>query len=197
MKQGTLFSGITKKISQRLPRTRLVLQGKKFGRLIVLHRDQNRKWLCRCDCGNTVSIQASSLLSKRTVSCGCFRRESARKNSITHGLTTHHKVSAQYSVWRHAKDRASKNGLEFNLELEDVKIPELCPALGIPIIPNHKIVSPNSPSLDRLNPNGGYTRDNVCVLSHRANAIKRDASVEELRKIADWLEMKLACKIKS
>lgn len=52
------------------------LTGKVFGHLTVLHRDESvsggkAKWICRCTCGNTVSVFSDSLRSGRTKSCGC------------------------------------------------------------------------------------------------------------------------------
>lgn len=92
------------------------------------------------------------------------------------------------------KTRAKKRGLEFNLELDDIVIPEYCPILGIKLgikvpysgtkhAPQH-----NSPSVDRLNPEKGYTKDNIVVCSYRANMLKSNATKEELRKILDFLE---------
>lgn len=59
--------------------TRLVdLTGKTFGKLTVLRRDdvnnsQNKpKWICKCECGNIVSIDGSSLKMNKTKSCGCL-----------------------------------------------------------------------------------------------------------------------------
>lgn len=42
--------------------------------------------------------------------------------------------------------------------------------------------------LDRLDPNKGYVMGNVAWISGRANRIKYNATVEDLRKIADWME---------
>lgn len=41
-----------------------------------------------------------------------------------------------------------------------------------------------SPSLDRLVPSFGYTESNLAICCHRCNAIKQDASPEELLTIA-------------
>lgn len=54
------------------------LTNKRFGRLIVLHKDENRKgnyWICKCDCGNIKSICAKHLKSGDTQSCGCLQKE--------------------------------------------------------------------------------------------------------------------------
>ena len=45
-----------------------------------------------------------------------------------------------------------------------------------------------SPSIDRINPRKGYTKDNIIVVSMRANRIKTDARFTEIRKVADFYE---------
>lgn len=64
------------------------LTGQKFGRLTVLHKDEektslykNRRtfWFCKCDCGNVVSVRADQLKGGYTKSCGCLHIESARE----------------------------------------------------------------------------------------------------------------------
>lgn len=39
------------------------------------------RWLCRCDCGNTVSVQLGNLTHGRAKSCGCLQRKLASINS--------------------------------------------------------------------------------------------------------------------
>lgn len=53
------------------------LMGQRFGMLTVIKYSGNRKWLCRCDCGNEKEIFAQNFKSGRTTNCGCvFKKES-------------------------------------------------------------------------------------------------------------------------
>lgn len=81
--------------------------------------------------------------------------------------------------------RAKVKGLEHTLKLKDIEIPPVCPVLGIPILYQKTggLPSHNSPSIDRINNARGYTKDNIVIVSRRANVLKNDASVEELKKI--------------
>ena len=45
-----------------------------------------------------------------------------------------------------------------------------------------------SPSFDRIDPKKGYTKNNIVIVSTRANRIKSDATVDEIRKVADFYE---------
>lgn len=58
------------------------LTGKKFERLTVIKKDEDRKnhWICKCDCGNIVSVLDFYLIHGKTKSCGCYRADRARKH---------------------------------------------------------------------------------------------------------------------
>ena len=88
---------------------------------------------------------------------------------------------------QNAKYRARAAGMPFNLVPEDVVIPTHSPALGIPLRVGGASLD-DSPSLDRLIPELGYVRGNVTVISYRANRIKNNSTLEELKLIASWVE---------
>lgn len=52
--------------------------GRRFGMLTVIGPAEsgggNRRWLCRCDCGTTLTVWQSNLLGGRTKSCGCRKK---------------------------------------------------------------------------------------------------------------------------
>ena len=88
---------------------------------------------------------------------------------------------------RNARHRADKEGLPFSLSKEDIVIPTHCPILGIPLFNSGKRGGgENSPSLDKVVPERGYVSGNVIVISSRANRLKSDASIKELRDIASF-----------
>jgi hypothetical protein len=72
----------------------------------------------------------------------------------------------------------------FDLTIDDIVIPEFCPCLGMRLVRGKRAHGPASPTLDRKRPELGYTRDNIWVISYRANRIKNDATPEELTRIA-------------
>ena len=88
------------------------------------------------------------------------------------------------------KSRAKKMGIPFNLEVSDIVIPEACPVLGIKLVTTNQGQGyhTNSPSLDKIDPNKGYTKGNVRVISARANLLKNDATAHELRLVLVDLE---------
>jgi hypothetical protein len=87
---------------------------------------------------------------------------------------------------RNAKSKCKEKGLDFNLELSDIKIPKRCPVLGIPLI-RGKRRTDNTPSLDQINRTRGYVKGNVAVVSWRANRLKNDATLAEITAIAAYM----------
>ena len=97
--------------------------------------------------------------------------------------------SIEQKLFHAAKRRAKQKNLEFAISIEDIKVPSHCPMLGIPLYPTTgKCAHANSPSIDRLDSRKGYTPENIIVISHRANTIKGNATLEELRLIARYTE---------
>jgi hypothetical protein len=87
-----------------------------------------------------------------------------------------------------AKSRAKRHGLPFNLTEDDIDIPVFCPALGIKLERGEQGRGnfDNSPSLDKIIPAKGYVRGNVVVVSMLANRLKSNATIEQLRNLADF-----------
>jgi len=78
-----------------------------------------------------------------------------------------------------ARHRAKKEKIPFNITIEDIVIPKICPYLGIPILKNRKKITDNSPSLDRIVSKSGYIKGNVEIISNRANTGKSNLSAKE------------------
>ncbi len=101
---------------------------------------------------------------------------------------------AERRIYSRVKSRAKINKIPFNLDLEDIIIPEFCPVLGIKLNLNHGVrgYHPDSASLDKIDPKLGYVKGNIRVISGRANLLKSDASIEELDKVlSDLRRLKL------
>jgi hypothetical protein len=87
-------------------------------------------------------------------------------------------------MWQQARSRARRRGLPFTITLDDIVVTSHCPLLGVEMKPGLATASPLSPALDRIVPHLGYVPGNVVVVSHRANFIKNNATVDELELIA-------------
>lgn len=91
------------------------------------------------------------------------------------------KTPLEVYLWRGAKTRAKNKGWDFSIKVSDIVLVDLCPVLGLPLVRNRaRGPIPQSPTLDRVNSSLGYVRGNIRVISHRANQLKSNATVEEM-----------------
>lgn len=149
--------------------------------------DENHK--IKCDnCGKNFIYKGGGKHFKRSKNHFCSLKCLCESNKKYEEL--HTKENKRYNIYQSAKKRAKEKGLEFNIELKDIpEIPKNCPILGIEIKSN-TINAPldSSPSLDRIDSSKGYIKGNIRIISNRANRIKSDATIEELRKILEDYE---------
>ncbi len=165
------------------------LTGKQVGRLTVTDKASNSfdrkgcvvsRWNCLCECGNTCIVYEVRLMPESktppTNSCGCLQKESGYKKKSSHGRS----YNPEYVMYTRAKRNATSRGREFNLSVDDLPIPDICPLLGIEIKKGKGKLCDASPSVDRKDNTKGYVKGNVWVISNQANRIKSNASIEEL-----------------
>lgn len=93
-----------------------------------------------------------------------------------------------YTHYNGAKYRAKQRGLEFTLSLFDLVIPDVCPVFGTPFQKNGHDDMANAPSLDRHDNNKGYTKENVRVISNKANTCKNSMTVEQCEKLLAYMK---------
>ena len=183
--------------------------GRVFGRLTVLrqvesqryespdgrHRYTRLMWACKCSCGNPeeVVVSGDHLRNQGTKSCGCLRSEAAQQRR-THGMTVDGPDGGpmpEYQMWARAKRRAEVDGLPFDLDPTEINIPDCCPVFGWPLEIGDGASQNTSPSLDKLDPAKGYVQGNVWVISHLANRIKNNATLEQLEAVTSALRSRL------
>jgi hypothetical protein len=88
------------------------------------------------------------------------------------------------------RHKCKKTGIPFNLTVADLAVPLVCPVFGTPFVMGGAdgYKDWHSPSVDRVKPDLGYVTGNVCIISVRANTIKNDATADELRLIAAYID---------
>ena len=107
------------------------------------------------------------------------------------------KHSAAKKMLYAAKKRAKEANRDFCLTEEDIVVPKNCPILGAELKEGIGVgarasfsQSPYAPTLDRVDNDLGYVRENIAVISKRANYLKNNGSFKELLAIvafiADW-----------
>lgn len=98
-----------------------------------------------------------------------------------------HENPVRYMLYK-AKKNAKKSEISFDLDHKDISMPDKCPVLGIQLRIGNGKTEYNSPSLDRYNSNLGYTKDNVSIISWRANHLKNNGTLDEFRSLVKWME---------
>lgn len=89
--------------------------------------------------------------------------------------------------FRSKQSNCTRLGKVWDIKFGDLDWPTHCPILGIELDYFNVFRQENSPSFDQINPNKGYVKGNVAIISYRANRIKNDGSAEEHQRIAEWL----------
>lgn len=86
------------------------LTGLKFANLLVIKRDldaksRHPKWICKCDCGNIISVLGAQLKRSHTKSCGCLKSLilSNNNHNFIHGKSN----SREWNSWKSMKQRCT------------------------------------------------------------------------------------------
>lgn len=125
------------------------------------------------------------------------RREENKESFLEYGRTYQAKRRQDFEyrlqmLLNASKQRASTKQREHSLTLQDIKelypIDNKCPVFGFELEFNNAGFRETSPSLDRIDSTRGYTRDNVQVISWKANRLKGYATVEDLEILVAFLK---------
>lgn len=86
--------------------------GLRAGRLVFIEPFDKRpsrgwRWLARCDCGNTVTVEPCRAESGKTRSCGCLKMEGLLARRITHGQSRGGRNGKTYARWLSMRKRCS------------------------------------------------------------------------------------------
>lgn len=143
------------------------ITGKRFGRLVVIKRGENHTfpsgqtrptWICKCDCGNTITTFARNLFTHNTTSCGCLALELRTK----HGLWG----TKAYRTWDHVIQRCynpKSNGYQYwggrGIKVYEKWIND--PAAFCEYISKLPHFGEEGRSLDRINNDGNYEPNNL------------------------------------
>ncbi len=86
---------------------------KRFGRLVCLTNARTKQGRpavrCKCDCGNTTTVEKSNLVGGHTRSCGCLRREITSKTKSTHRMSK----TRPFRIWAAMLSRCGNPNLPY------------------------------------------------------------------------------------
>ncbi len=156
--------------------------GKKYGKWLVISvvKDETKKHnrifcKCVCECGVEKMVNVNGLRNGASASCGCSYQNPLAGTKL------------QLMLHR-AKGRAKRLKVPFNIEIKDIIVPEYCPVFPSIKLEYNGNLKYNSPTLDRINTKLGYVKGNIQVISWKANRLKSDATLKEMRNILIYME---------
>lgn len=85
------------------------------------------------------------------------------------------------------RSKCKKFNIEFDIDREDIKLPDMCPIFHTPFDLTRKDRN-NAPSVDRIDNSKGYIKGNVIVVSNKANAMKREATLQDMKRLVEFYE---------
>lgn len=157
---------------------RIDLSGHRYGKFRVVEyaRTHTTKsgskiavWRCQCDCGNYAEVYACNLRSGNSKCCGCTRAQSLLKCRTTHGKTK----TPEYTVWLNMIARChNKNHKSY----------KNYGGRGISVCKRWKSFEnflqdmgerPTGCSLDRIDVDGNYSKDNCRWADGRTQSMNR------------------------
>lgn len=89
-------------------------------------------------------------------------------------------------LYKSACTSARRKGLEKNITLNDISVPNVCPYLGVELVLEREwnVKTRYGPSIDRIDSSKGYVKGNVQIISLQANKMKSDSTPEEIVQFA-------------
>ena len=169
----------------------------------LIHKDFLSLYMKKCTKCNQTKASQEFYNSKDTVdnlTCACkecmttYRRANKVRNADrarnTRAINPEPTRAANRKAYRN-KDiskrilqninhRARTRGIDFNLTVDDISVPELCPYLKVPFIQGTKGNYQYTYSIDRIDNSKGYVPNNVEIVTMKANSMKNNATNEEL-----------------
>lgn len=175
------------------------LTGQRFGAIVVVEmahrqirpngRGTKLYWRCVCDCGQTTVAESSNLTNGNTSTCGCSKYAS---RNATHGKSR----TRMYAIWMHMKQRCHNpdnhafadyggRGITVCDEWRE-SFEKFAKDMGNPPSASH--------TLDRINNNLGYSKDNCHWATWNQQARNRRSTVivehnGESRSLNEWAEI--------
>lgn len=159
------------------------------------HKDVNGAiWLCQCNCGKTCFIPLSNW--GRQQSCGCRRFGPHPDKQLNKHVNWKGSEHIPKSIINRFHRHAIKRNILFTLTLDDIEQVYLsqdkkCSLTGAPI--QFGVDNRGNASIDRIDSNLGYTKDNIQCVLKSINMMKGTLTQDEFIKLCVAVSSFLVC----
>ena len=153
------------------------LAGQMFDRLTVMQesgKDTRGEtlWMCKCECGNIVNVLSSNLRTGHTKSCGC-RRSDKGVGNYKHGMYG----TSIYEVWSAMIQRCTNEGHAYYYRYGGRGIKVCVRWLKFENFYKDMGDKPDGFTLERINNNGDYCKDNCKWVTVKEQTHNRETTV--------------------
>jgi hypothetical protein len=171
----------------------------KFYHLELLEeiRKNNRiYWKCKCDCGKIILRPEKTIINHDTQSCGC--QHPRHKKSSEHPLWKGcGELNGQY--FAQLRKGAENRNIKFNISIEEawnvfLQQDGKCALTNLSLTfagarDKAKGIAIQTASLDRIDPNKPYIKDNIQWVHKDINKMKNNLSQERLIELAKLISL--------
>lgn len=182
LRDGTSRSCGCLKRELAIKRLTIDITGRKYGRLTAIREigidtHHNTIWLCKCECGNEISVSSRNLRHGKVKSCGCLKAE----------LILPHGEASFNHLFGRMLDDAKGRGNKWELTRGQLRALTKQPCHYCGTEPMQCMRTANSTGayiyngLDRVDNNLGYTIDNVVACCGHCNKAKNTMTIKEFK----------------
>lgn len=175
---------------KRLIRNKQAQSGMKFNKLTLLSLnytdDISRQfWNCKCECGNIKIMFLDSVITSKSKSCGCVRKQRIEANKNA-------QKSEKQTIYQGYKNKAKHRELEFCIsKIEFLRLTQQ-PCYFCGVMHSNLCVTPRGypegwkyNGVDRVDNTKGYTLDNCVPCCRQCNFSKSNYTKIEF---LNWIE---------
>ena len=148
---------------------------------------RNQYWICKCKCGTEKEVKVDNIMDGTSKCCiSCSRQYSQGRGSYRWKGTSYVNGSYFSSLRAGAKER----NIPFHINIEDIENQLIeqdgkCSYSNLDVkfatkeLRSKDLKFVQTASVDRINPENGYTKSNIQIVHKKINAMKIDLTEKE------------------